>query len=183
MSETTARPPVRTRRWLGAGLVASLAVNLLLLGAAGAAFVRHRAGEAAALGGFSANLLGYAQSLPASRRHELLRAGQEELRGMRALRSDVRAARQQWHDALVAEPFDRERFARAQSNLLEAENKVRTKAQQLFLALAAELSREERAAFVEWYGREAAARRSARRWSDGGPADVTPALRNGAPSR
>ena len=177
----TATAPVRRRRWVGPALVASLAVNLLLLGAAAAAFIRHRVAEAAAIGGFSGNLLAYAQSLPGPRRHELWRATKEERHGMHAFRAEMRAARHEWREALAANPFDRTRFERAQSRLLEAENKARAEAQRLFLAIAAELSAEERASFVRWQARDAAARRGG--WRGGRGPDNGPPDERGTPPR
>lgn len=152
MTATTSPPetaPPRRGRWLRVALVASLALNLLFLGAVAAAVWRHRAHAASSLG-YSATLLGYAQKLPATRRQEIWRHTREERRGLQPLRAEVRAARQEWREALGTEPFDRDRFARAQARVLEAENRARAEAQRLFLAIAGQLSREERAAFLRW---------------------------------
>lgn len=169
MTATAPPQPARRGRWLKIALVASLAVNLLLIGAAAAAFVRHRIMAAAALGGYSANLLGYAQSMPPQRRGDLWRATRDERRSMQPLRAEVRAARSEWREALAANPFDKERFARAQSRLLEAENRARAEAQRLFLAIAAQLTPEERAQFLRWQARDGHAPARGGWWRRNGP--------------
>lgn len=171
--------PPRRGRWLRVALVASLALNLLVLGAAAAAVWRHRALAASSLG-YSATLLGFAQKLPAPRRHEIWRGTSEERRGMQPLRAEVRAARQEWREALGSEPFDRERFARAQARVLEAENRARAEAQRLFLAIAGQLTREERASFLRWSAHHERPRRGFGRGSppdgdgDGDPRPTVP---------
>ena len=50
----------------------------------------------------------------------------------------------------VAQLRDREAFARAQAQVLEAELRARKEAQTLFLAIASSLSKEERQSFARW---------------------------------
>ena len=152
MTTSTGAPTSRAvapRRLLSIALLASMALNVLVLGAAAAAIMRFT--QAPDLPpGVTGNLIGYAAALPAPRRDEIWRATEDERKRMRPLRSEVRAARIELRDVLVAEPFDRDRFARAQARLLDAETKARVEAQTLFLRIASELTPDERAAFVKW---------------------------------
>ncbi|HEX4893731.1 MAG TPA: periplasmic heavy metal sensor [Hyphomicrobiaceae bacterium] len=160
-SETGPETPVKPARgrWWKIALVLSLALNLLLIGAAAATFARIRSGALPT--GVSTNLIGFATTLPPSRRHELWQATREERSRMRPLRADLREARMQVREAFLADPFDRERFSAAQSRLLEAETRARTEAQRLFASMAARMTREERAAFMQW---ETSHRRAGRGW-------------------
>jgi uncharacterized membrane protein len=165
MSRTGAEPspetqakPARGRFWKVA-LVLSLALNLLLIGAAAATFARIRSGAVPT--GVSTNLIGFATTLPPARRHELWQATREERTRMRPLRADLREARMLVREAFLADPFDRERFAAAQARLLEAEGRARSEAQRLFASMAARMTREERAAFMQW---ETSHRRAGRGW-------------------
>lgn len=150
MSASTAHPEEMPRRnWLRIALVASLAINFLVIGASGAAMYRIQT-HAPTMSGVSTNLLAFVSSLPEPRRKELWNAVRDEHRRLRPLRDDVRAARLEWRQALAAEPFDTQRFDKAQSRVLDAENKARAEAQRLFAALAGHLTAAERASFLDW---------------------------------
>jgi uncharacterized membrane protein len=150
MSASTAPSPMQPRRkWLRVALVASLAVNLLVIGAAAGSMYRINQ-QPPTLSSVSTNLLAFTSSLPEPRRKELWAAIREEHRRLRPLRDDVRAARLEWRQVLSAEPFDRERFDAAQKRVLDAENKARSEAQRLFASLATHLTVAERAAFLDW---------------------------------
>lgn len=150
MSGTTGpiQTPVR-RNWLRIALIASLAVNLLVIGAAASAMYRIHQHQPT-LSSVSTNLLAFTSSLPEPRRKQLWSSIREEHSRLRPLRDDVRAARMEWRRALAAEPFDHARFDKAQSSVLEAENKARSEAQRLFNSLATQLTAQERAAFLDW---------------------------------
>lgn len=138
-----------SRRWLRIAFVASVAVNLLVIGAAGVAMYRiHQ--HSPTLSSASTNLLAYTSTLPEPRRKELWGAMREEHRRLRPLRDDVRAARLEWRQALGAQPFDAQRFDKAQVRVFDAENKARAEAQRLFAGLAGHLTAAERASFLEW---------------------------------
>jgi uncharacterized membrane protein len=143
---TTAAP---RRRWGRFVLVASLALNMLLIGASGAAMVRFSLAPPVA-SGVSTNLLEYVATLPDERRTAIWSATRNERRSLRPLRAEVREARVAWRASLAAEPFDRQRFADAQTRLLDAEMRARTEATRFFLEIAAQMTPAERAAFAKW---------------------------------
>ena len=62
----------------------------------------------------------------------------------------MRAAREETIKALVAEPFDREKFVAAQDKQSEAEQRARQAVQGLFAKIATGLTPEERRAFPRW---------------------------------
>ena len=69
---------------------------------------------------------------------------------MRPFRREVRAAREETIKALMAEPFDREKFMAAQARQAEAEHRARQAVQDLFAKIADGLTPEERHAFPRW---------------------------------
>ena len=139
-------------RWLRAALVASLALNLGVVGAFGSAYWRVRRETAFAAGhrNMPGNLLGFTAMLPPERRSVILRETSGQRRMLRPLRAEVQAARLAARAAFLAEPFDREAFDKAQAQVLDAEMRARKETQALFLAIAGSLSREERQAFARW---------------------------------
>lgn len=150
MSASTAPSQMQLRwKWLRVALVVSLALNLLVIGAAAGSMYRINQ-QPATLSSVSTNLLAFTSTLPEPRRKELWTATRDEHRRLRPLRDDVRAARLEWRQALAAEPFDRARFDTAQKRVLDAENKARSEAQRLFAGLATHLTAAERAAFLDW---------------------------------
>jgi len=66
------------------------------------------------------------------------------------LEQQLRAAREETIKALVAEPFDREKFVAAQEKQSEAEQRTRQAVRDLFAKIATGLTPEERRAFPRW---------------------------------
>lgn len=141
----------KSRRWLPIALVASLAGNLLIAGALASAYWRFRQETPFAGNPGNINLLGFTATLPADRRQAIMRQTADERRAMRPLRAEVRAARQAARAVFLADPFDRDAFARAQSHVLETELRARKEAQALFLSIAGQLNKEERQSFARWH--------------------------------
>jgi len=139
----------RVPRWMLVSLVASLALNLLVLGSVGALMWRFRAPPPWAHV-VAPNLLGYASTLPADRRKELWERSAQELQHVRPFRSDVRAARQETVKVLSGERFDREQFVAAQARQADAENRARAAVQNLYMTIAEGLTPEERRGFQLW---------------------------------
>ena len=96
------------------------------------------------------NLLGYASTLSPQRRTELWDRTAEERGHIRPFRREVRAAREETVKALVAEPFEREKFIAAQARQAEAENRARDAAQELYVKIADFLTPEERRGYPRW---------------------------------
>ena len=158
------------RRWLRIAFIASVAINLLVIGAAGAAMYRiHR--HSPTLSSDSTNLLAYTSTLPEPRRKDLWNAMREEHRRLRPLRDDVRSARLEWRQVLAAEPFDPQRFDQAQVRVFDAENKARAEAQRLFASLAGRLTAAERASFLDWQPADRPWRERRGMWRRGAPED------------
>ena len=153
---TTASPsPVETapprRRWMRWALIASLAINLLVVGAIVGSFVRG-GGPFGGGRGAPANIIGYVTSLPTERRQELLKRSVALRSDMRALRQQVRAANRERLDAFTAEPFDRKRYIDAQTRQIEADSKIRLLTRDVAAETAAGMTLEERRAFLRWRG-------------------------------
>ena len=139
----------RAPRWLLVVLFASLAVNLVIVGSVAGAVWRHR-GPPAWAGLVIPNLLGYASTFPPERRRQIWELTRDERSRIRPFRREVRAAREETIKALVAEPFDRQRFLAAQAKQAEAENRARVAVQDLYLKIADNLTADERQAFAHW---------------------------------
>ena len=136
-------------RWMLVALFVSLAVNLLVVGSLAGAVWRHRVPRALT-SVVIPNLLGYASTLPTERRKQLEQQTRDERGHIRPFRREVRAAREETIKALVAEPFDRDRFLAAQARQAEAENRARSAVQDLYVKIADSLTPAERQAFPLW---------------------------------
>ena len=155
---TTTAPPAtapvtehaQAPRWTRWALVASLALNLLVVGAFASAAWRLRREAPFAGGPGNGNLLSFTALLPPERRTAIMQLTAEQRRMLRPLRAEVQAARLAARTAFLSEPFDREAFAKAQAQVIEAELRARKEAQALFLAIAGTLSKEERQSFARW---------------------------------
>src|SRR6478752_223585 len=116
-------------RWLLVVLFGSLALNLLVVGSLAGAAWRHRGPPRPLASVVIPNLLGYASTLPGERRKQLEQLTRDERSHIRPFRREVRAAREETIKALIAQPFDRERFVAAQARQAEAENRARAAVQ------------------------------------------------------
>lgn len=149
-TDAAAAPPPRASRRTRYALIASLALNLLFVGTIGGSIWAFRHHAPWAMSGVNAHLLGFTATLPADRKYAVWQATREERRALRPLRKEVRAARAEARQALLAQPFDKQKFSAAQMRVLEAEVVARRAAHQLFIAVADVLTPEERAAFARW---------------------------------
>lgn len=141
---------VRQSRWIKIALVASVALNLLILGTIGGSIwaVRHGPQFAARYSG--PHLLGFTRTLPEDRRFEIWKVTRKEMRALRPKRKELRRARAEAREILAAEPFDKEKFAEAQARVFEVQTELRREAQSLFLSIAEVLTPQERVAFTKW---------------------------------
>jgi uncharacterized membrane protein len=138
----------RTPRWVLGLLFLSLALNLVIVGSVLGAVWRFKGPPPWA--NVVPNLLGYASTFQAERRKQIWEQTVEERRHMRPFRREVRTAREETIKALLAEPFEKQRFLDAQARQAEAENHARAAAQDLFAKVAESLTPEERRAFALW---------------------------------
>jgi uncharacterized membrane protein len=142
----------RAPRWLMPVLVGSLALNLLMIGAAGSLLWRSyfETPEGPLGRRVVSNVLGYAATLPPERVQELERLTKDERRKAWPLRRALLAARDEVNKALGAERLDRARFLTAQARLVEADQRSREASFELQSAIAFHLTPEERHGFLRW---------------------------------
>ncbi|MDX2157529.1 MAG: periplasmic heavy metal sensor [Hyphomicrobiaceae bacterium] len=143
-------PPRRWPRWMGVALIASLALNLVVVGAIGAAAWRHHRWPEPS---FQPSIFGFTRTLSGDRRHEILQTTREHRRELRPFRAALRKARADVRAALVARPFDPDRYRHAHAAQLAAEQKARGAAQQLLDQMVLRLTDEERARLAHWLAR------------------------------
>jgi len=138
-------------RWMMPILVASLALNLVVIGAIGSLLWRGHAESTTPLGRrVVPNIVGYAVTLPPERVSELERLTKGEWQNVRPLRRALMEARAEVNKALTAEPFERERFLAAQARLAAADVASREAAFKLHTAISMNLTPEERRGFLRW---------------------------------
>lgn len=152
MAVATGIRDARASRWLMPVLIGSLALNLIVIGAAASLLWR---GTLDAPGGpfgrrVVANIIGYAATLPAERIQELERLINDERKKAWPLRRDLTSARQSVNEALVADPFDRARFLAAWAALVKADRLSREASFELQRAIALHLTPEERRGYLRW---------------------------------
>ena len=138
------------RRWMRWALIASLALNLLVVGAVAGSFLR--GGGPLGGGRGAGNIIGYVMSLPAERRGELMKRSMTIRGEMRALRQQVRVANRERAAAFTAEPFDRQRYIDAQTRQIEADRQIRLLTRDVVAETAAGMTPDERRAFLRWRG-------------------------------
>src|SRR5215510_16591072 len=100
----------RLPRWSMLLLIASLALNLIVVGLVAGSIWRARAHQPP-VRSVTPNLLGYTTSLPPERRDQIWNATAGQRQHIRPFRRDIRAAREEAMQTLAAEPFDGEKFA------------------------------------------------------------------------
>jgi uncharacterized membrane protein len=138
-------------RFMAFALLASIALNLVLIGATGGFLLRH---GSELWGGstshFVPNLLTYTSTLPEERRKELWTQTEAARNTMRPLRRDLRAAREETLKVLTAATFDKQAYAESQARLMVTDRKAREAIYNLYGEIAANLTPEERLGFVAW---------------------------------
>lgn len=140
-------------RRLKIALIASLALNLLILGIVGGTmygFKNHppRYGHGR---GEDFGLMGLTRVLPAERRKEIRKQLKDDRATLRPLMDDIGVARRDAADKLAAEPFDRAALETAIATVAEKERTLRQAAVQVFLGHAEHLSTEERRMLADWW--------------------------------
>jgi uncharacterized membrane protein len=134
-------------------LVASLALNALLLGVIMRGLWIARANIVMTGGAIETSLPAFVSTLPASRREELRRSSlAEQPAAIRPLRRELRRARTEAYRAFIAEPFDKAAFVAAQNRLFEAESNLRRTMQHLLPEMGERLTAAERRAYMSWRG-------------------------------
>ena len=144
--EVDQRPPGRSR-YLYPAFIASLALNLLFIGWVSAAAWHHRSEE---LKRNEHGMLDFVKELPADRQSPV----RDEIIAARASLKDLRASvRKSWietNNLLTAEPFDKEKFKTAMTQLRDVENQYKTALNNALADTAEKLSPDERKLLKSW---------------------------------
>ena len=184
---TGAAAPRPRRRWVAWALVASVCVNLLLIGAVGGAMLRHGPpGPPPPDGpGGSLSLHRIMRKLPDAQRdaaRAIMEAHRPEFEALRPARAEARAA---VRAALTAEPFDEAALEAAVQASRDASAASKAVIDRTFLEFVATLSAEDRAMLAEEMKKRRWRRRGPRGDKDGrgprhdrhGPGDGPPPRR------
>lgn len=151
MSEVPPTAPVAPRRWpwLKIALIASLALNLLIVGAVAARFAFHERAER--LAGPVAQILPrrFLGDLPRERRKELLAVIRSYREGFQTGRAKMRDAANGLAAALEAEPHDAAKTAAAVSAIEQAGQAMLGDGVKLANDLIGRLTPEERQALAQ----------------------------------
>jgi len=149
MSEATApsRFSPRTLRW---ALVASLALNVLIIGAvAGTVCFSHK-GPRHGFGSKGPGLLGFAHSLPRERSDMIRQRFADAQPNMETLRRGMRDARAKVREALIAEPFDQANLDAALDGIVQAETNIARDKVAMFGSTVGQLTPDERQQLRDW---------------------------------
>jgi uncharacterized membrane protein len=136
---------------LRVALMASLALNVLIIGAVAGAFLMgpHHGWHGHGFKG--AGLSGFARTLPPER-SEIIRQRLESNRAvLDPLRKEEQEARDAARSVLMTEPFDVEKFKAALSHAVDADEKEKRARMTLFAETAASLTPDERRQLHNWF--------------------------------
>ena len=150
MSDATqpSRFSPRTLRW---ALVASLALNVLIIGTVAGTLCFSRFGHGPHGEGFKQSpLLRFARTLPRERSDMIRQKFADAQPNMEALRKGIRDARASVREALMAETFDQAKFNAALDGVVQAETNVARARTTLFGESVGQLTPEERRQLHEW---------------------------------
>ena len=149
---STPEPARRMSKWVWVALIASLAMNLFIVGVVARSMWPSRFGAAGGGGGVVGNMVAYTATLPDDRRKAIRQgvANERPMLTVRPLRKDLRAARQEAALVFRQEPFNREAFVAAELRVQSAETKLRQAVVQLAADMAGRMTVAERAGFLKW---------------------------------
>jgi uncharacterized membrane protein len=138
----------RTLRW---ALIASLALNVLIIGAVAGTLCLSRWGGGPDGPGFRKSpLLGFARTLPRERADVIRQKLADAQPGMETARKGVRDARTAVRGLLPADPLDQAAFDAALESLVQAETTVARNKKTLFGDVVGQLTPEERKQLHDW---------------------------------
>lgn len=151
---TDASPPAAGgagSRRLKVALIASLALNLLIVGAVAGTMwgMKKHHPRAPSVRGEDFGLMSITRDLPPERRKELRKQLRDDRASLRPLIEEIRAARREAADRLAAEPFDRAALESAIAAVAEKQRALRQAAVTAFVGHAERLTPEERRLLAE----------------------------------
>ena len=133
-------------RWLWAVLLASLMINMVVVGVfAGRMWAHHGHGGYRHEGGVQ----GFLKGLPEARQQELGALVKANREGLRAERTRIRALKQAVREAITREPFDRAALEAALTEVSVARQGLRARAASDLADLVARMTPQERQLFAE----------------------------------
>lgn len=149
MSETMragSAPERRAPRWMWIALVASLAVNLLVVGVVVSAAWHLRSG------GFGPHwrISSFLETLPEERSRALQDVLARSRQTLQPLRQEVRETRRELARIFESDPLDKNALSEGLARLVDVEVKLRQAHAALTTELAESMTAEERRAFVKW---------------------------------
>ena len=151
MSDATqpSRFSPRALRW---ALVASLALNVLIIGTVAGTLCFSRFGDGPHGEGFKKSpLLGFARTLPRERSDMIRQKFADAQPNMEAMRKGIRDARAAVREVLMAETFDQAKFNAALDGVVQAETNVARARTSLFGDTVGQLTPEERRQLHDWF--------------------------------
>lgn len=156
MTNDAAAPTPQRPRWLYGALIASLAVNLVVLGSAAGAFWHHRHER------HEHSLSGFVRKLPQDRQGPLGDFVASERAKLKSIREEIRSGFKESNGLLGEEPFDKEKLKAAMGRMNEAEARLRAAIGDALVETAAKMTPEERQSLKQW--RERRAERGMKKW-------------------
>lgn len=141
--------PKPRRNWMRIVLILSVALNLLIVSALGAAFFKHQKPHGRHLDRMSMGLGVYILALPEPAQSEIMSMIGKGSQDRRSFRRDMRAYRKALNEALRAEPFSSEAVRTAMNAQREGVLNRTVKIQEAYLAALYSMSPEERAAHFD----------------------------------
>lgn len=138
--------PRFSRRFIRNALIASLALNLLILGGlAGARWMRHHS----AMGQLGRGLMGFAWSIDGERGDAIRAAVRSGRKTLKPLRQEIRKSRMAENDVLSAPVFDREAAKQALMATANQRSILNNAQMDVFLNVLEKMTAEEREKFVK----------------------------------
>lgn len=154
VSQSGAEPGPRASRRLKYALIASLALNLLIVGVVGGTmfgFGKHHPTLRGHPRGEDFGLMGLTRTLPEARRKEIRKELRDDRVRLRPLIDDIRASRRDAAEKLAAEPFDRAAVESALGAVSDKERALRQEAVGIFLSHVERLTVDERRTLANWW--------------------------------
>ncbi len=169
-SDNTAASKGSGCRRLRVALIASLALNALIIGAVGGALLFGRHGHGWGWHPHKAfGLYGFARTLPQDRREVIRNTIKDGRAKLKPLREEVWSARTAARKTLTEEPFDEAKLNAALDAVIAADADYQRAKMAIFADTAAKLTDEERKDLYEWLERHRKRFRHRRRhrWRNG----------------
>ncbi|MEI9900800.1 MAG: periplasmic heavy metal sensor [Hyphomicrobium sp.] len=138
-------------RKLRLALMASLALNVLIIGGVASALCFARFGHGGReIGTRGTGLLGYARTLPRERSDLIRQKFADAEPNMELLRKGIRDARASARDAVKSESFDQSKLDAALESIVQAEANEKRARVKLFGETVSQLTPEERQSLYDW---------------------------------